>query len=278
MAWNEKPPILTGRSRDDLQNLRDYLFRMAQSLEEATGPASTAVTVSHAKDGSQVLKPGIDKAAVEAVRKNAEELKALIIKNANELGQVIIEGDASVREYADRKEEVYDSRYLAISEFGTFEEDLTNRIETTARGVVESYNYASAIESTQDSIDLLQNYYETINGEIRRGLVEDPDNPGTYIIGIVISQQVTFAGVVGESDAANPHDGYTYYYVAPNQTFGIYTATGWQFWINGTKRGWFSSQDSMLHVSNIYVESALRAGPDWEITFSGGFGIKYIGG
>ena len=26
MAWNEKPPMLTGQSSRDLANLRDYLF------------------------------------------------------------------------------------------------------------------------------------------------------------------------------------------------------------------------------------------------------------
>lgn len=278
MAWNEKPPILTGRYQADIQNLRDYLFRMANSLTDViTAEVRTVVSGEN---------KGADK-TVEDVRRNAEELRSLIVKSAGDLQNRIIEnaaalrdeieaGDAQIIEYTDSKQEIYDSLYLAQSEFGTFEETLTNRIETTARGVVESFDYASLIESTQDSLDLLQAYYETINGEIRRGLVLDPDT-STYVIGIVISQQVTFSGVVDENDPNNPGDGNTYYYVAPNQTFGIYTATGWQFWINGVKRGWFGSQDSMLHVSNIYVESTLQLGPNWEITFSNGFGIKYTG-
>ena len=76
----------------------------------------------------------------------------------------------------------------------------------------------------------------------------------------------------------NPGDGYTYYYLNAGQTFGLYTSTGWQFWIGGVRRGWFSSEDSMLHVSNIVVENRLQLGADWEITTEGGLGLRWIGG
>ena len=69
-----------------------------------------------------------------------------------------------------------------------------------------------------------------------------------------------------------------YHELAPGQTFGLYTSAGWQFWINGVRRGWFSSEDSMLHVANIIAEDKLRAGSDWEISTAGGFGLRYIGG
>lgn len=275
MAWNEKPPILTGQSGRDLANLRDYLFRMAQSLTEVETAA--AVKVSYAKDGTQILTPaGNADDAATAIARNAQELKSLIVKSADALRQQIIDGDAAVTAYTDSKEEAYDGKYLAVSAFGTFEENLNTRIATTARGVVESFNYSTAIESVQDSIGLLQGYYDQIQGEIRRGLVLDPET-NTYVIGIVISQQVSFSGVVEHTDPNYPGDGNEYYYVSPEQTFGIYTATGWQFWINGMKRGWFSSQDSMLHVSQIVVEQKLQGGSNWEITFDGGFGIKYTG-
>ena len=261
-AWTEKPPILTGKYQQDIQALRDYLFRMAGSLTDIT-TGNTAVEI---RGGTETAGK-----AIADVKKSAEELRSLIIKSAGDLRDEITEGDAQVIAYTDSKTEIYDGRYLAVSDFGTFEENLNNRIENTARGVVESFNYEASINSMQDTIDLYQTYFNTINGEIRRGIVEDPDTH-EYVIGIVISQAVQFTG-----STYTPGDGFTYWEVAPDQTFGIYTATGWQFWINGTKRGWFSSQDSMLHVSNIFVESSLHAGADWVITFTGGFGIKYTG-
>ena len=72
--------------------------------------------------------------------------------------------------------------------------------------------------------------------------------------------------------------GLTYYELAPGQTLGLYTSTGWQFWLNGSKRGWFDSRDGMLHVANLAVENSLRLGGDWLITTSGGFGLRYVGG
>ena len=262
MAWNEKPPILTGRGSQDLANLRDYLFRMSQSLTEVS---EGAVSVTYDKDGRQVLTPkSSNDEALKAIKENAQELRSLIIKSA----------DAVVAEM-DSREEEYNGRYLAVSQFGTFEENLDARIQTNARGVVEGYHYDSTISSMQDVLDLYQGYFTQINGEIRRGLVEDPDT-GDYVIGIVISQQCEFGAEVDHDDPNYPGDGQEYWYVEPNQTFGLYTSMGWQFWINGVKRAWLSSLDSMLHVSNIVVEQSLIGG-DWRMTFTGGFGLKYVG-
>ena len=262
MAWNEKPPILTGRGMQDLANLRDYLFRMAGALTTV----EEAVTVTYDSNGKQIIAPkGAADDTVAMVKKNAQELRSLIIKTAD-----------NVEAEMDAREEEYNGRYLAISQFGTFEENLDARIQTNARGVVEGYHYDATISSMQDVLDLYQGYFTQINGEIRRGLVADPDNPGQYVIGIVISQQVEFTAAVEHDDPNYPGDGLEYWYVEPNQTFGLYTSTGWQFWINGVKRAWLSSLDSMLHVSNIVVEQSLQGG-NWRMTFANGFGIKYTG-
>ena len=186
-----------------------------------------------------------------------------------ELQAMIESGDAAVMRYVDSKTEVYNELYVAQSDFGTFQENVTNMIETTARGVVESYDYGSSIESVQDSIGLLQSYYTSINGEIRRGIVEDPDNPGEYVTGIAIAQALKFSGECGPSDPLNPGDGYTYYYMNSGQTFGLYTSVGWQFWIDGYKKGWYNSQDGMLHVANVLIEQILQIGSSWQVKSSG---------
>lgn len=186
-----------------------------------------------------------------------------------ELQAMIESGDAAVIRYVDSKTEVYNELYVAHSDFGTFQENVTNMIETTARGVVETYDYGASIESMQDSIDLLQSYYTSIQGEIRRGIVEDPDNPGEYVTGIAIAQSLKFSGECGPSDPRNPGDGYTYYYMNSGQTFGLYTSVGWQFWIDGYKKGWYNSQDGMLHVANVLIEQILQIGSSWQVKSSG---------
>ena len=185
-----------------------------------------------------------------------------------ELQAIIEAGDAAVMRYVDSKTEVYNELYVAQSDFGTFQENVTNMIETTARGVVEAYDYGSSIESVQDSINLLQSYYTSIQGEIRRGIVEDPDT-GEYVTGIAIAQSLKFSGECGTDDPNHPtDDGYTYYYMTEGQTFGLYTSVGWQFWIDGYKRGWYSSQDGMLHVANVLVEQVLQIGSSWQVKSS----------
>jgi len=265
--FTEKPPILRGSTQEQVSALRDYLFRLAGSLNEVQAADTKLETRA---DGSKVyVKGGTEKEIREAVQKNAAELKSLIIKTADQ-----------VTEYVDSKTEEYNGLYVAKSDFGTFTETLDSRIETSARGVVESYGYQSSIESLQDGIDLLQTYINTIDGEIRRGIVLDPET-NTYVLGIAISQNMQFSGECGAGDPNNPGDGYTYYYINGGQTFGLYTSTGWQFWINGYKRGWFNSLDGMLHVTNIVVEKQLQVGDTWQIQVTDGgdtFEIVYVGG
>ena len=49
------------------------------------------------------------------------------------------------------------------------------------------------------------------------------------------------------------------------QTFGLYCSVVWQFWIDGYKKGWYNSQDGMLHVANVLVEQVLQFGSSWQI-------------
>lgn len=257
MAFAEKPPMLTGISRTDLNNLRDYLFRLAGSLNEAAqAPAASTggVAVSY-RNGQQILTAK-DTDEADALRQNAQNLQALIIKTAND-----------VMAYADGKVEEYNSMYVAQSDYGKFKEEINTTITSTAREVVDSYHYTAAIEDALTSIGELQSSYTELNGQIRRGIVEDPDNQGTYVVGIAISQNMTFTGAVCDvNDNNHPAgDSYDYYYIDSGQTFGLYTSMGWQFWVGGHKKGWYSTVDGMLHVANILVESTLQIGQAWEI-------------
>lgn len=280
--FNEKPPMLGGDVARDLAAIRDYLFRMARSLEEVQTAAGTGAVVTYGPTGQQIRTTSEDVKAsedIEAIRKNAAELRSLIIKSADDLQDQIVAGDDNVIAYTDRKVDEYNGLYVAKSEFGDFTETINTVIENTARGVVESYDYQSGINSLQDSIELMQNYYTAIDGEIRRGIVEDPETH-EYVTGIAIAQVLRFSGECGPSDEHNPGDGYTYYYMNEGQTFGLYTSVGWQFWVNGYRKGWYSSIDGMLHVAGIYVENTLQLGPNWAFVSpaSNELEIRYIGG
>lgn len=264
------PPILNGTSAQQLAALRSYLVRMAQQLNGAldTGSAQSAAQTARSGAGTKTASAGRS----ADIEKNARELRALIIKTADGLSGDIIRSQDQQRLYTDAESEKLSSLLVAKSEFGTFTEKIESRISESARGIVESYDYDSLISSAQDSIALLQSYMTKIDGEIRRGIVTDPETMED-VTGIAISQNLQFTGAIVKGT-----DGAEYYRLSSGQTFGLYTSTGWQFWIDGHKRGWYNSVDGMLHIANTAIEDTLQIGGAWRILNEGGLGIKYTGG
>lgn len=275
MAINEMPPMLSGSVAQNIANLRAYLVRMVNELNDVATAASDGTAIAAAPSVQKAMTAASKDKTAEDIRKNAESLKSLIVKTANELAEKITSGDSSVMHYADERVDTLSSVYVAQSEFGTFQENIQAQITATARGVVESYDYDSAIESAQDDIEALRRYYTSIDGEIRRGIVQDPET-GEYVTGIAISQNLQFSGECAPGDSNNPQDGYTYYYLSSGQTFGLYTSTGWQFWIDGVRRGYFNSEDGVLHISRVQAEESMQFGDSWLITSAGGFGMRKI--
>lgn len=241
------PPTLRGTPGEQIAMLSRYLYRLAEALNtEASAPQAQTAAISQAPQRSGNTE-------------EYAELRSLIVNTAD-----------TVTAYADRLVQGLSSVYVAKSEFGTFTENISSTIESTARGVVESYDYDEAIEALDALAGENRQYITTLNGEIRRGILVDPET-GLPELGIAISENLSFTGeTVTEG-------GLVYYRIAPGQTFGLYTATGWQFWVNGAKAGWFSSEDGMLHVTNIVTENSFSLGADWAFSTAGGFGIRYTG-
>lgn len=241
----EIPPQLQGSPEQQLVAMRDYLVRLAQSLEQvSSGDVVVAATQAAGKAQAKT---------VQDIKSTADSLKALIIKTADD-----------ITEYTDQSVETFESLYVAKSDYGNYYNQIETQVTQTARATTESYHYTEAIGD-------INNYINELNGQIRRGWIEDPDTHEVHL-GIAISESLSFTG------QTRTEDGVIYYELSPGQTLGLYTSTGWQFWINGVRRGWFSSQDSMLHVSNILVENTLQFGGGWDITTSGGFGLRFLGG
>lgn len=248
-----KPPILTGNTQNDLYRLRDYLFQLSGSLEAAaTAPAAQSTGGS----------ASTDKATVAAVRKSAQELRDLIVKSADRVEQ-------ESRAYTDGKTTVYDAKYLATSAFGVYEDNTETRLTNMAGQIQENYNYSHNL-STE-----LTNYATQIEGEIRRGFIDNPDYPSAssdqYVFGIAISSKLEFTGTV------RTEGGFEYYQLKSGQTFGLYTSTGWQFWINGQKTGWFSSTDNMLHVRRVVAEELFQVSGMWQMrTADSGRELEFV--
>ena len=243
----EIPPRLQGSPEQQLVAMRDYLVRLSQSLEQV-GRSAAAPAVSKAAAAASAQEN-----AAEQVKSTARALKALIIKTADE-----------ITAYTDSRVESFESLYVAKSDYGSYYNQIETQVAQTARDTVESYHYTEAFGE-------MNAYLTDLGGQIRRGVIEDPETHEVHL-GIAISEQLSFTG------QTQTEGGLTYYELAPGQTLGLYTSRGWQFWIGGVRRGWFSSEDSMLHLSNIVVENRLQLGSEWDVTRANGFGLRYIGG
>lgn len=281
----EMPPMLGRSTEQNVAEIRAFLVRLVRELEQVESSGSSESNGSlKVSGGKKTIESGsggpAKQKSIQEVMQQAAELKQLIIKTANDLGDNITDGDSYVMNYTNTQIDGLNAQieqtYVAQSEFGTFVEQVDRQIENTAKATVESYGYSSLISSAQQTADqanlLIQQYSTVINGQIRRGLITDPDT-GLDVLGIAISQNLQFTGEITKGD-----DGYEYYRLETGQTFGMYTSTGWQFWIDGFKKGWYNSMDGMLHIANVYIENILQFGTtaQFVVDGTGRFGLKRI--
>ena len=264
-ATHELPPMLRGTEQQQLTTLRDYLVRLAQSLNVVDN--ATVVSSSSNTKVTQQL--------TEDIKQQATDLRSLIIKTADALDVRITTNSEEIDDI-NGTISTLSNTYVAQSDFGTYQQTMQTSIQNLASGISELYSSTEAIIARNAEQDeQLSEYLTLINGQIRRGFIEDPDNAGQYILGIAISQSLVFTSGTLEQD------GLTYYRIDSTlaQTFGLYTSTGWQFWINGQKVGWFdSTAERALHVASIISESSMQFGENWLIEQnSNGIGLRYIG-
>lgn len=247
----EYPPILTGSTEQRINVLRDYLVRQCRREALAESKREESRTALSQTSAGPTVSDGGD---------NDSSLRALIVKTAG-----------IVEENMDRLRLELRGDYLAISDFGEYQESIRSLIQASARQIVESYQFDSRLRAAESAAGELREQVTSLEGEIRRGILTDPET-GEIAFGIAIGEKLSFTG---ESVV---RDGESYERLAPGQSLALYTAQGWQYWINGSKRGWFDAADGQLHVRNLRAEEGLSLGGDWLITQAGGFGIRYTGG
>ena len=270
----ELPPILQGEALQQIAQLRDYLVRRERGRENeilqtaAANPETVREAASSAGTTPSNARRYGEGAETDAVRR-AAALRALIVKTADEsrAGDLVLTNSIGELSHELRQE------YLARSEFGEYRQEIALLIEATARQIVESYGYLEQIRATDAALgemgEAFAEYRAELSGQIRRGFLEDPETHLT-VLGIAISQQLQFTG------QEMTDGGWTYFELSPGQTLGLYTSTGWQFWVNGRKVGWFDSSDGMLHTVSQVVEQEIRIG-SWSLSADGGLGIRRPG-
>lgn len=243
------PPALTGTAEQQLMQMHRYLFRLNDELQRAMTAQEVTFQGLDARQQKSVTVAELEKDLAEQY----SNAKSLIIKTADIVRSEMTKIEAALR-----------SEYIAKSEWGEYREDITQEIEATATGIVQSFGYEAQINAVGTAFEA---YRVESQGYIRSGIIGfDDDNLPIY--GIAIGQNLsnTTADVGGE----------IYDVIDMSKDLATYTANRITFWQNGVAAMYISNSEMV--INKIKLMGPLQFREEWMITHSDGFGIKWIGG
>lgn len=177
MSINLRLPNITAHNEaGQLMQVKSYLYQLVEQLNVAltTVEGTANMAVAQAKSAAS-MDSSDDKAQV-----SFNSIKALIIKSAD-----IIE--AYYEEISARLE----GDFVAISDFGTFQETTLQELEATSTGISQLY---SNIQTLTTEIENLEHSVIEVNAHINSGLLYY-DEDGAPIYGLEVGQRTEIDGV-----------------------------------------------------------------------------------
>lgn len=259
MTTISQPPILSGSDRQQLVQIRQYLYQMSRDLNIALNNL-TADNFATSADAKKVLGGRDDSKEVQnqETRKQLSALKSLIIKTAE-----------TVKSEIEMLESNLKSTYVAQSTFGTFTEEIQTQLTATAEAVQQNIQYQATLTDDLNGITSAFNQYvvET-GGYIKQGII-GYDNAAP-IIGIAIGQDIKVTGT-------DTKDGQEYEVIDTSSNMSVWTPEKLAFYVNGMEAAYVSN--GAFYADDMYVLSRLFLGQNnWQISATRGLTIKWIGG
>ena len=240
------PPAPSGTLSQQVQKQYAYLFQLAQMLNRAAEQTE-----------QQPQAQTLQKTVQAAQAQTAAELKSLIVKSAD-----------AVRREMDRLETELKGSYVAVSEFGTYLEKISQEIEADPTGLNRYFKFASDIQADVERVGTDFSAYKTdMEGYIRQGIVGYDGT--TPILGIAIGQnlQTTRTGVETEQGVFDEID--------KSSNMSVWTTEKLSFYIGGQEAAYFSN--GKLTVAQIAADRITGAGK-WDVRFTAGVKFKWMGG
>jgi hypothetical protein len=255
-----QPPILKGTEKEQLVQLRQYLYRMSLDLTQAmnnlTSENFAPGGLPAVKSQQAVSQPKKPTDNTEETKQALSELKSLIVKTAD-----------LVYAEMDRLEASLSSTYVAQSTFGTFSEEINTQLSATAERVEQNIQYQATLEDTFRGVsDAFDQYVIETGGYIKQGIIGyDGAIP---IIGIAIGQDIKVTGT-------DTKDGKEYEVIDTSSNMSVWTPEKLAFYVNGMEAAYVSN--GAFYVADMYVLSRLFI-ENWQISTNRGLTIKWIGG
>lgn len=254
----ETPPGLKGTPEQQLSQMYAFLFRLSENLNVALN----TLTPENYASASHLAASGVTSSG------QGSTIDPQLATSYNELRALINNTATIVRSEMDVMKQELSSQYKAISDdWGSFEENITNTIETTASGVVENYGYDAKLTALEEEAAGFSEYRISTEGYIRRGFI-DYDENNVPIIGIAIGQGLTSTTVT--------IDGEVYEKIDSAQNCAFYTAEKVSFRVNGVEVAYVSNKK--LYIGDVEITGAVVFNGKWMLTTNGPFKIRWIGG
>ena len=237
------PPRPEGSVEAQLERQYAYLFQMAQQLNLALEETE--------KSADEAAVASVSKAEKKREEKAYQTLKSMILKTAD-----------TVRREMDHLEVRLSGEYVAQSEFGSYVEQLSSRIEADPEALTQYYSFASDLKADTEAVsEAFESYKTGTEGYIRTGVVYyDGDLP---VYGVAVGQNLRVREVDGES------------VVAQNNFRSTFTADRLSFWQDAEEVAFVSN--NRLYITRITVLEGMDVG-QWKVSGVNGLAFKWIGG
>ena len=168
-----RPNITATTEAGGLEQVRSYLYQMAEQLNYALNTVETKMETVVLETSKQVSSDPTP----EETLKNFSSIKALIIKSAD-----------IVDEYYDKISKRLEGKYVASGDFGEFKENTSATLEANSKSIGTVFENLQQITSALEDI---QDQYSDTKAYIRAGVLYEDEYP---IYGIEIGQTTTANG------------------------------------------------------------------------------------
>lgn len=235
-----------------------YLFQTAQALNLALSRLDES-NFSEDSTARQILAGGQTAEQRKETEQGLGRLRTLIIKTAD-----------AVRAEQAALELRLQSTYVALSDFGDYQEEIDTRLTATAASIEQALSYYAELSDSLHGVsEDFDAYRVDVQGYIRQGVIGY--DGAVPIIGIAMGRDLRVTG------AKETVDGTEYEVIDTSSNMSIWTPDKLSFYINGAEAAYFSN--GALYVGTVIVKEKLVLGQDkWQITHDDGFTVRWIGG
>ena len=259
----ETPPYVADESPEQaIRRLHSYLYQAAERMNEALqlvdqSVADTASAAQAQLDSVTTALQGttqrMSNNAQQALMREAESLRSLIIDNANLIH----------RTEQNILQELHSS-YVAQSEFGTYKEQAVAQMAQTADNAITEYNASETIIGLQSDAEAAKTFQRDYDAYIKTGLLFR-DGQGNRVYGVAVGENLTRVTQIV--------DGVEEVVLERSGLSAVFTATKLSFYQNGSEIAYLSNHQ--LYITQITVLERLQIGRLLLTVDTSGIGITW---